>query len=81
MERILAEIREGRASGSVAVACMGGVGRTGTVAACALVEGGMTADAAIAMVRAVRHPAAVETAEQERFVGSFANARQRGNRS
>ena len=81
MERILAEIREGRASGSVAVACMGGVGRTGTVAACALVEGGMSADDAIATVRAVRHPAAVETAEQERFVRAFAHARQEGERS
>ena len=81
MEGILAEIREGRASGSVAVACMGGVGRTGTVAACALVEGGMTADDAIATVRAVRHPAAVETAEQERFVRSFADLRQKGERS
>ncbi|HEV8252563.1 MAG TPA: protein-tyrosine phosphatase family protein [Candidatus Limnocylindria bacterium] len=81
MESILAEIREGRASGSVAVACMGGVGRTGTIAACALVEGGMNADDAIATVRAVRHPGAVETAEQERFVHSFADARQRGERS
>jgi len=81
MARILAEIREGRATGSVAVACMGGVGRTGTVAACALVEGGMTADDAIAIVRAVRHPAAVETGEQERFVRAFAYARQKGERS
>ena len=72
MRAILDEIREGRASGNVAVACMGGVGRTGTVAACALVEGGMTPDEAIATVRAVRHPTAVETAAQERFVRSFA---------
>lgn len=72
METILSEIREARHAGNVAVACMGGVGRTGTVAACALVAGGMSADAAIATVRAVRHPTAVETAEQERFVRSFA---------
>jgi protein-tyrosine phosphatase len=72
MRIILDEIREGRASGNVAVACMGGVGRTGTVAACALVEGGMSPDEAIATVRAVRHPTAVETAAQERFVRSFA---------
>jgi protein-tyrosine phosphatase len=53
---------------------MGGVGRSGTVAACALLTAGITPDAAIAMVRAVRHPTAVETAEQERFVRSFAAA-------
>ena len=80
MRAILDEIREGRASGNVAVACMGGVGRTGTVAACALVEGGMNPDEAIATVRAVRHPTAVETAEQERFVRSFAAGLQAGDR-
>jgi protein-tyrosine phosphatase len=74
MEAILAEIQEGRRTGNVAVACMGGVGRSGTVAACAMVEAGMTPDQAIATVRAVRHPSAVETAEQERFVRSFAVA-------
>ena len=74
METILAEIRDGRRMGNVAVACMGGVGRSGTVAACALLTAGITPDAAIATVRAVRHPTAVETAEQERFVRSFAAA-------
>lgn len=61
-----------RADGDVAVACMGGVGRTGTVAACALVRAGWPADAAIAEVRRVRHPTAVETEEQLRFVRMFA---------
>jgi protein-tyrosine phosphatase len=74
MDVILSEIREGRAAGNVAVACMGGVGRTGTVAACALVAGGMTPEEAIATVREVRHPTAVESSEQERFVRSFAQA-------
>ena len=77
---ILGEIREARATGNVAVACRGGVGRTGTVAACALVDGGMTPDEAIGLVRAVRHPTAVETAEQERFVRSFAAGRQADER-
>jgi protein-tyrosine phosphatase len=45
------------------------------------VEGGMTADDAIATVRAVRHPTAVETVEQERFVRSFRLERQAGDRS
>jgi len=69
---ILAVIHEGRRTGNVAVACMGGVGRSGTVAACALVDGGMTPAEAIARVRAVRHPTAIETAAQERFVHSYA---------
>jgi protein-tyrosine phosphatase len=81
MQAILAEIREGRSSANVAVACMGGVGRTGTVAACALVEGGMPPADAIALVRVVRHPTAVETLEQERFVHSFVAATQPGDRA
>ncbi|MEO8250907.1 MAG: cyclin-dependent kinase inhibitor 3 family protein [Chloroflexota bacterium] len=80
MEAILAEIREGRRIRNVAVACMGGVGRSGTVAACALVQAGMSPEDAIATVRAVRHPTAVETAEQERFVRSFAAANQAAER-
>ena len=50
---------------------MGGVGRTGMVAACALVSGGRAAADAIARVRAVRHPTAVETAEQVAFVRAY----------
>jgi protein-tyrosine phosphatase len=80
LEGILIEIRDGRRTGNVAVACMGGVGRTGTVAACALVEGGMTPDEAISTVRAVRHPTAVETDRQERFVRDFAARRQASRR-
>ena len=72
MDRILAAVDEARASGNVAVACMGGVGRSGTVAACALVAHGASADAAIATVRQVRHPEAVETAAQKAFVRAFA---------
>lgn len=69
---ILDAIREGRLHGDVAVACMGGVGRTGTVVACALVDTGLSADDAIRAVRVVRHPQAVETAAQERFVRDYA---------
>lgn len=78
MAEILAEIHDGRGSGDVAIACMGGVGRSGTVAACALVDGGMSPAAAIATVRAVRHPTAVETVAQERFVSAFAAAQASG---
>ncbi len=75
MWRILDDVREGRTSANVAVACMGGVGRTGTVAACALVEAGLDADRAIAAVRDARHPGAVETEAQQEFVRRFAQAR------
>jgi protein-tyrosine phosphatase len=71
MASILAAIRRARGTGDVAVACMGGVGRTGTVAACALVEGGVDPDEAVAEVRRVRHPTAVETAAQLAFVRGY----------
>ncbi len=74
---ILEWLRAARQEGDVAVACMGGVGRTGTVAACALVEAGWSADEAIAEVRRVRHPTAVETPAQEAFV----RALRRGSRN
>lgn len=75
LRAILRAVRDGRANGNVAVACMGGVGRTGTIAACALVDAGLTADEAIATVRAIRHPRAVETDAQERFVQAYAEVR------
>jgi protein-tyrosine phosphatase len=72
MDAILAGLRTGLARSSVAVACMGGVGRTGMVAACALVADGVRPDAAIARVRSVRHPEAVETEQQRSFVHAYA---------
>lgn len=72
MDRIIAAIEEGRGDGDVAVACLGGVGRTGMVAACALVRAGLSAADAIARVREVRHPTAVEMAEQEQLVARWA---------
>jgi protein-tyrosine phosphatase len=72
MDEMLARIGSARASGDVVIACMGGVGRTGMVAACALVQAGMAADEAILRVRQVRHPTAVETAAQEAFVRGYA---------
>ncbi len=71
MDAILASIAHARARGQVAVACMGGVGRSGTVGACALVAAGWDADAAIGHVRRLRHPTAVETPAQEAFVRKF----------
>lgn len=72
MDEILATIERGRADGSVAIACMGGVGRTGTVGACELVRRGIEPRAAIAAVRSIRHPEAVETSAQEQFVLFYA---------
>ena len=41
--------------GSIAVASRGGLGRTGTVVACLLRDGGLTAEEAIALTRETRH--------------------------
>jgi protein-tyrosine phosphatase len=51
---------------------MGGLGRSGTVAACVLVDGGMSAQAAIIAVREARGPRAVESLVQEHFVADYA---------
>jgi protein-tyrosine phosphatase len=77
MDAILADVDEGRRHGSVAVACMGGVGRTGTVVACALVRTGLDAHEAIVRVREVRHPTAVEMPAQEQFVRDYARRARR----
>lgn len=74
MDDILATIARGRGDGDVAIACMGGVGRTGTVAACELIRRGVAPQEAIATVREVRHPEAVETRAQERFVARYATS-------
>jgi len=75
MDAILDAIDDGRSAGDVAVACMGGVGRSGMVAACALVRAGASPAEAIARVRSLRHPTAVETVAQERFVNGYARGR------
>ena len=72
MDEIQDRIDAARQHGDVAVACMGGVGRTGMVAACALVRAGKSAMDAIAEVRKLRHPTAVETDAQEAFVRRYA---------
>lgn len=73
---LVARIRGDLAAGrSVVVHCMGGLGRTGTIAACALVDAGLPAGAAIEAVRAARDRRAVESAVQERFVHAFEAAR------
>ncbi len=73
MAQVIADVDAGLRQGNVAIACMAGIGRSGMVAACWLVTRGVPSDAAIAEVRARRHPGAVETAEQEAFVRRYAN--------
>jgi protein-tyrosine phosphatase len=53
---------------------MGGLGRSGTVAACFLVAAQMSPEAAIAAVRSARGARALETVAQEDFVVAFASA-------
>jgi ADP-ribosyl-[dinitrogen reductase] hydrolase len=66
-ERLRKMLRDGT---NIVIHCRGGIGRAGMVAARLLVELGDAPDVAIARVRAARHPRAVETAEQERWVAS-----------
>ena len=79
MDAILGSLADARSVSDAAVACMGGVGRTGTVVACALVLAGWRPDAAIARVREVRHPTAIETPSQVRFVRSYWGVRRSGS--
>ncbi len=62
----------------VAVHCAAGLGRAGTIAACYLVQGGLTADEAITEVRR-RRPGSVEAPEQERAVSAYALRMSRGD--
>lgn len=55
----------------VVIHCMGGLGRSGTVAACTLVDYGATPERAIEAVRDARGPRAVETEAQEEMVGAY----------
>ena len=66
--RVVTVARDG---GTAVVHCAGGLGRTGLVVACCLVDLGHTAQAAIAAVRQAR-PGTVETSEQEAFVRRLA---------
>ncbi|WP_407539056.1 cyclin-dependent kinase inhibitor 3 family protein [Deinococcus radiomollis] len=55
---------------TVVAHCLGGLGRAGTLAACLLVQAGMTPQQGMELVRAAR-PGAIETPAQERFVEAF----------
>ena len=53
-DEIVATIRSGVERGGVYVHCWGGIGRTATVVACLLVDGGYTAEAALARIDELR---------------------------
>lgn len=53
---------------AVAIHCMAGLGRTGTIAARIAMTYGLDAPAAIAFIRANHDPAAIETAAQEAYL-------------
>lgn len=63
---------------SVVVHCMGGLGRSGMVAAGLLTRRGIGHSAAIAAIRRARGPRAVETTEQEQLVRDLARQRRVG---
>jgi hypothetical protein len=63
---------ERSASERVEVACVGGLGRTGTTLACIAVLDGVPAHEAVDYVRTHYNPGAVETSGQHRFVADFA---------
>jgi Cyclin-dependent kinase inhibitor 3 (CDKN3) len=64
LDGVASRVREGQ---TVVVACRAGRGRTGTVVGCLLRDGGLDADASIALTRSTR-PGTIEREEQERFV-------------
>jgi protein-tyrosine phosphatase len=70
---ILGWLGEGK---NVLIHCIGGWGRSGTIAACLLCHQGYDARTAIGLVRTARHPRCVESYEQEQFVASYARAQQ-----
>lgn len=74
-EMILEDVRAGI---DILIHCMGGLGRTGTIAACTLVRFGIEPDIAIMTVRTVR-PGTLETHAQVGFVHEFSESIKSGS--
>jgi protein-tyrosine phosphatase len=56
---------------NVVIHCVGGLGRTGLMAACYLKSKGLDTEEAMAMVRKIRESRAIESEEQEEFVREY----------
>jgi len=69
LDKLDADLASGK---NILVHCRQGVGRTGLVAACLLVNKGLSADAAIKDVGAARGLEVPETAEQRRWIDHYA---------
>lgn len=78
LDHIVAAVLRANGSGlGVAVHCLAGKGRTGTVLAALFVADGLSARAALERVRELR-PGSVETLEQERAIERYARHRAAG---
>jgi len=69
LDDVLERVQKGE---TVEIGCLGGHGRTGTALACLAVLSGIPADQAVARIREEYCDRAVETADQESFVATFA---------
>ena len=79
-DEILASIRGRLETGGVYIHCWGGIGRTGTVVGCLLVDGGLSSDAALARLDELRSATkkrnmpAPQTREQIEIIRQRSNA-------
>jgi protein-tyrosine phosphatase/nicotinamidase-related amidase len=74
--KLTAEIIEALELGEdVVLHCVGGLGRTGMMAACVAVDRGVDAGKAIELVRKMRSPRSIESGVQEKFVRSYGESR------
>lgn len=71
VEHLAENVREGR---SVAIHCMGGIGRSSTIAACVLLLLGVSVDDVFDLLREARGWPVPETARQRQWVEAFAEA-------
>ncbi len=71
LEKVTGNLSNGR---NVLIHCRQGIGRTGLVAACLLVKGGMSPGAAIEAVSAARGMPVPETPEQRDWIDRYAPA-------
>lgn len=56
---------------NVVVHCIGGLGRSGTLAACYLKQQGYTSEEAIVQIRKDRSPRSIENVDQENFINDY----------